>query len=73
MMETDSYLPEVVDKLWKMRRTGLRISRVLGREEVGAQTSWRLYLEVVQSILVFGYEMWVVTHLIRKPQGFFHH
>ena len=73
MMDTDSYWPEVFNKLWKVRRTGVRISRVLGREEVGAQTSGRLYLAVVHSILVFGYEMWVVTLLIRKNLGFFHH
>ena len=47
--------------------------RVLGREGEDALKFGYLLMTVVQAILLFGSEMWVVTPHIGKNLGGFHH
>ena len=57
----DDDWPEVIRKLTKPRAVWRRMSRILSREGVGLQVSGFLFKAVVQSVLLFGVETWVVT------------
>ena len=46
---------------------------VLERESADAWTSGRIYVVVVQAVLLYVLEMWVVTPRIAKVLGGFHH
>ena len=69
----DDNWPPVVRNLWKARRKWAQMTRVLGREGDDAQTSGQIYLEVVQSVMLYGSETWVMTPRIRRAFGGFHH
>ena len=63
----------VIANLLKVRKSWSCLDRILGKE--GADT-WRtgcFYVMVVQAILLFGSEMWVVTTHIKWLLGGFHH
>ena len=45
----------------------------MGREGLDAHTLGQIYLAVVQSVLFYGSETWVVTSLIWRVLGGFHH
>ena len=47
--------------LQKASRIWYCLSSILGREGSNPKTSGNFYLAVVQVILIFGLEMWVVT------------
>ena len=49
----------------KARRKRARLTRVLVREGTDDQNLGQIYLAVVQSILLYGPEMWVMTPRIR--------
>ena len=63
----------VVVNLHKVRWNWARLLWVLGREGVYVQTLRCFYLKVVQTILLFRYETWVVKSHIGKNLGGFHH
>ena len=45
----------------------------MGREEADRRTTRRFYVAVVQTVLLFGYETWVLTPRLEKsPEGFHH-
>ena len=50
-----------------------RLTQVLSREGSDAWTSVQIYLAVVQSVLLYGSETWVVTPCIGRLLGRFHH
>ena len=55
--------------LQKMWQTWARILRILGWECSYVWTSGRLYLEIVQAVLLFGLDIWVVTPIIVRVLG----
>ena len=57
----DDSCSEVIINLQKASRIWYCLSRILGREGSNPKTSGNLYLAVVQVILIFGLETWVVT------------
>ena len=69
----NNYCPAVVRNLWKARWMWARLMRVLSREGADAQASGQIYLAVVQSVLLYGSETWVMTAFIRRVLGGFHH
>ena len=51
----------------------MRLARVLIREGADAWTSGQIYLAVVQSVMLYGSETWVMTPHIGRVLGIFHH
>ena len=73
LMSTYNNWLEVVYNLGKSRQIWARLLRILEREGEVARTSGRFYLAVMQEILIFGLDMWVVTpHIVRDLGGFQH-
>ena len=63
----------VVAYLRKYRRKCARIYRILGQEAAAMQMSEKFLKTVVQSVLLFGYEMWLVTPHMVRTLGRLHH
>ena len=63
----------VAGNLRKARAKWARLSKILGREGVDAVIASKFYIAVVQSILLFGSETWVVTPRILNALEGFHH
>ena len=59
VMEND--WPEFIVNLKEARRSWYHLSGILGREGDNLKISVRFYQAIVQDILIFGLEMWVVT------------
>ena len=53
--------PEVIQNLVKAQTVWRIMSRILSREGVSPRVSGFFFKAVVQSVLLFGAEMWVVT------------
>ena len=49
------------------------VTWVLSREGVDARTSGRIYLVVVQSVMLYGLETWVMKSCVGRVLGRFHH
>ena len=49
------------------------MTRILSREGVYAWTPGNIYLAVVQSVLLYGSETWVMRPHIKRVLGVFHH
>ena len=61
---------------WKLRRAQGkwgRLEKILGRKGVDKRTMGRLYVAVVQVVLLFGSEMLVLTPRLEKALEGFHH
>ena len=69
----DDDYPTVVINLQKSRHNWERLMRVMGREGVDAHNSVHIYLVVVQSVIIFGSETWVMTPRIVRLLGGFRH
>ena len=65
----DEDLPEVIRNLRKARKSWDRLSRILGREGSSPRVSGMLFKEVVQAVIVFGAEAWVMTPHIGRYLG----
>ena len=63
----------VVKNLWREKEKWARPSRVLGREVADACTLGRIYVAVVQAVLIYGLETWVTKMRIGRVFGGFHH
>ena len=50
-----------------------RLNRLLSREGAGARTLGKIYLAVVQSVLIYGSVTWVLTPRIQRVLGGFHY
>ena len=72
-MATDNKRPEVIANIWKARKSWSRMYWILGWEDVDTRTLRNFYIAVVQSILLFGSDTWVVTPHIKRILGGFHH
>ena len=73
MTAGDDDWPAVSGNLKKARRNWGRLSRILGREGATAQISGMFFKSLVQQVLLFGAETWVVTPRMEKAlSGFLH-
>ena len=63
--------PEVVRKLVKAQAVWRRFTRILSREGETPRVSVFLFKVVVQSVLIFGAETWVVTPCMGQILGGF--
>ena len=65
--------PEVVENLWNSINSWAHLSKILGREGANPKASGMFFKAVVQAVLIFGAETWVMTpHMGRSLGGFQH-
>ena len=69
IMTADEDWTAVVRNLRKARRKWERLMRVMSRERADARTSVQIYLAVVQLVLLYRSETWVMTPCIRRGAG----
>ena len=69
----DDNWSSVVHNLRRARQKWARLTHILIREGADAQTSGQIYLAVVQSVLMYGSETWVLTPRMKRVFGGFHH
>ena len=65
--------PVVAGNLMKARNIWARLSRILGREWSNPQVTGMLFKAVVQVVLLFRLEMWVVTPHMGQALGGLQH
>ena len=63
----------VICNLRIARQKWERLSWLLGREGSYERTSGMFYIAVVQSVLLYGLETWLVSLMIGKTMGGFQH
>ena len=63
----------VVCNLRRARQKLVCMTQVLSREGAYARTSGQIYLAVLQSFLIYSSETWVLTLLMQRVLGIFHH
>ena len=51
----------VVHNLWRSRKKWVRLFRVLIREGADARTLGRIYMALVQAVMLYGLETWLMT------------
>ena len=73
LSSTDNDWPVVEQNLWRARVKLGHLTKILRREGVDKRTEGRLYLAVVQAVLLFGSETWVLTPQLDKALVGFHH
>ena len=73
IMAADEDWTALVRNLRKARRKWERLMRVMSRERADARTLVHIYLAVVQLVLLYRSETWVMTPCIRMVLGRFHH
>ena len=54
-------LPAVFRNIWRARQVWGRLGKLLRREGADPIISSKFYLAVVQAVLIFGSETWLVT------------
>ena len=69
----DDACPAVDSNLRKARRKWAQLTGVMGREGVDARTSVQIYLVVVQLVILYVSETWLITPRIGRVLGIFHH
>ena len=73
MKAGDDDWPAVVGNLVKARKSWGRLSRILSREGADKRVSGNLFKAVVQAVILFGAETWVLTPSIEQsPESFLH-
>ena len=72
MLLDNSECKEVSGNLQKAWRKLGRFSRIIILGEEYTWTSWRFYVAVVQSVMMFGSETWVVMTCILRDIGSLH-
>ena len=71
ILEADEDWPEVVTKSYRARAFWRRMTRIFSREEAAPQVSGIFFKAVVQAVLLFGLETWVVVPQMGKSlRGF---
>ena len=73
LLSTDNNWPAVEWNLWRARGKWGWLTKILGREGSYKRTAGRLYVAVVQAVLLFGSETWVLTPRLEKALEGFHH
>ena len=70
---TDNKWPEVDWNMQQARQKWGRMVNILGRDGAYKRMPRKFYVAVVQAVLLFGSEMWVVTPRMEKALLGFHH
>ena len=73
MKAADENWPEVVENLMKARKSWARMARIMGREGSKPRVLGMLFKVVVQSVLLFGSEMWVPNPRMGRDLSSFQH
>ena len=73
LLSSDNDWPAVEQNLRRARVKKGRITETLGREGAYRRTVGRFYVALVQAVLMFGSEMWVLTPRLEKYLEGFHH
>jgi len=73
LSSTDDDWPAIYKNISTARKRWARISRVLAREGADPGVSAMFYKAVVQSVLLYGCETWVVTPAVLRVLSGFHH
>ena len=73
MMAGDDYWPSVVGNLRKTRVSWAHMKRILVREGANPRISGIFSKAVVQAVLFFGSETWVLTPCMERALGIFQH
>ena len=72
-LSSDGDWPEVGCNLRRARVRWGRLVRILGREGADRRTAGNFYVVVVQEVLLFGSETWVLNPQLEKSLEVFHH
>ena len=73
LVEEDDDWPEVVRNFCCSRQEWARMDRVMIREGLYARTLGQIYLALVQSVLIYRSEIWVLNPRMQRVLGGFHH
>ena len=73
LMASDDDWPAVVGNIRKARKKLAQLSRILGREEANPQVSGIFFKAVLQAVLLFRSETWVMTPCMGRVLGGFQH
>ena len=73
LLVADYDWPSVVHNIQRSQQKWVRLSWVLIREDAYARTLGRIYVAVVQAVILYGLETWVVSPCIGSVLGEFHH
>ena len=60
LSSTDNYWPEVKRNLRRAQGKWGRLENILGREGADKRMEGRIYVAVVQAVILFGYETWLL-------------
>ena len=71
--EEDDNWPAVVRNLWSARQKWAQLTCVLIREVSDARTLGKIYLAVVELVMIYGSDTWVLTPRMKRVLGGFHH
>ena len=63
----------VEQNLQRAQEKWVRLGKILGREGSDRITAGRFYVAVVQAVLLFGSETWILTLRLEKSLDHFHH
>ena len=69
----NNYWPAVEQNLQRERGKWGRLEKIFGREVADRRTVGRFYLAVVQAVVLFRFETWVLTPRLEKSLEGFHH
>ena len=69
----DDDWPEVVHNIWRAHQKWAQLTRVFSREGADARNSGPIYLAMVQLVMIYGSEKWVMTLCMGRILGGFHH
>ena len=69
LMATKDDCPVVIANILKTRKSWYGLDWILGRDGADTRTLGGFYIAVVQYILLFGLEKWVVTLRIKQLWG----
>ena len=65
--------PEVKQNLWREQVKWGRLVKLFGREGANSIMEGRLYVALVQAVILFGLETWVMTPFMEISLKGFHH
>ena len=71
-MATDYHWPAVVITSAREKTVWRRMSRILRRERATPQVSGFFFKAMIQAVMLFGEETWVITPLVGTALGVFH-
>ena len=63
----------VVRNIWRNRQKWTWMVQILSMERADARTSGHNYLAVVQLVMIYGSDTWILTPRIKRVLGRFHH